>query len=175
MEYTNFRPDLIEASNTNSTNAIKKWMFKLDKYESFSKSRLNSFTDILKCIVSILRYRYVRSKKTSSVILHLQQKGKLLDKILDDKLDSSLLDLKRVYLSDLEENITESDFKPTTEFQKNRKVESETTNLANQCDEIHEAFKHYYLFSNSFSRVKILASARFMCTTDTSMLPTSTL
>jgi len=38
------------------------------------------------------------------------------------------------------------------EIQKTRKVESETTNLANQCDEIHQAFKHCYLFSNSFNR-----------------------
>lgn len=59
--------------------------------------------------------------------------------------------MRRVYLSHLE-NIKESDFKPTTEFQKTRKVEFETTNLANQCDEIHEAFKHCYLFSNSFNR-----------------------
>lgn len=86
------------------------------------------------------------------VLLHLQQKGIFLDKILDDKIDSQLLSLRRVYLSDLEENITESDFKPTTEFQKTKKVEFETTNLANQCDEIHEAFKHCYLFSNSFNR-----------------------
>jgi hypothetical protein len=94
--------------------------------------------DLLKRITVVLRYRYVRCKKTSSVLLHLQQKGKLFDKIPDDKLDSQLLALRRVYLSDLEENIKESDFKPTTEFQKTRKVESETSNLANQCDEIHE-------------------------------------
>lgn len=152
VEYTNFRPDLIEASSTDSTNTIKNSMFKLDSFESFSKSGLNSCADLLKRITTVLRYRYVRSKKTSSVLLHLQQKGKFFDKIPDDKIDSQLLALRRVYLSDLEENIKESDFKPTTEFQKTRKVEFETTNLANQCDEIHEAFKHCYLFSNSFNR-----------------------
>ena len=122
VEYTNFRPDLIEASSTNSTNTIKNSMFKLDNYESLFKSGLTSCADLLKRIATVLRYRYVRSKKTSYVLLHLQQKGKFLDKI-----DSQLLALRRVYLFDLEENITKSDFNLTIEFQKTRKVEFETT------------------------------------------------
>lgn len=67
--------------------------------------------------------------------------------------------MRRVYLLDLEESITKSDFKPNTEFQKTRKVEFETTNLANQCDEIHEDFNHCYLFSNSFN-IKVVVERR---------------
>lgn len=52
----------------------------------------------------------------------------------------------------MEESITKSDFKPTIEFQKDRKAESETKKRVDQCDEIHEAYKHWYLFSSNFSR-----------------------
>lgn len=100
VQYTNFRLDLIEASSTDSTNIIKNSMLKLDNFESFSKSGLNSCANLLKCIATILRYFFLRSKKTSSVLLHLQQKGKFLNKIQDDKIDSQLFSLKRVYLSD---------------------------------------------------------------------------
>jgi hypothetical protein len=58
------------------------------------------------------------------VLLYLQQKVKLPNKIPDDKLDAQLLSLKRLYLSNLEESIVESDFKPAKDFQKARKVES---------------------------------------------------
>jgi len=63
VQYTNFRPDMIEASSTDSTNTIKNSMFKLDNFESFSKSGLNSCADLLKHIATVLRYHYVRSKK----------------------------------------------------------------------------------------------------------------
>ena len=45
-------------------------------------------------------------------------------------LDAHFLALRRVYLADLEESIVGSDFRPTTEFQKVKKVESETMKLA---------------------------------------------
>ena len=101
VEYKKFRPDLIEASSKNSPNTIKNSMFKQDNYESFATSGLNSCIDILERITTVLRYRYVRCKKTSFVLLYLQQKIKLLDKIPDDKLDCHLLALRRVYLSEL--------------------------------------------------------------------------
>ena len=90
--------------------------------------------------------------KTSYVLLYLHQRGKLPHKILDDKLDAQLLDLRRFYLKDLEESIVGSDFIPTTEFQKASKVEYQMVKLADKCDEIHEAFKYCYLFSISFRR-----------------------
>lgn len=80
LEYTNFKPDLIEASSTNSTNTINNSMFKMDNYESFSKSGLSSCAYLLKLIATVLRYRYVRSKKTSFVLLYLQQKVNFLIK-----------------------------------------------------------------------------------------------
>ena len=127
-------------------------MFKLDNYEIFSIFGLDSCIYFLKCITTVLRYHYARCKKTSSVLLYLQQKWKILDKIPDDKIDSHLLALRRVYLFELEENITKNDFKPTTKFHKARKIESETTKPVDQFDEIHEAFKNCYLFSSTFSR-----------------------
>ena len=105
---------MIEASSHDSPNMIKNSIFKLDNYESFATFGLNSCIDLLERITTVLRYCYVRCKKTSSVLLYLQQKGKLLDKIPDDKLDCHLLALRRVYLFELEEKIIESDFKPTT-------------------------------------------------------------
>ena len=62
--------------------------------------------------------------KTSYVLLYLHQRGKLPDKIPDDKFNAQLLNLRRVYLKDLEESIVGSDFIPTAEFQKVSKVES---------------------------------------------------
>jgi len=105
-------------------------MFNLDSYERFIKSGLKSCIDLLECITVVLKYRYLRCKQKSSVLLYLQQKGKLPNKILDDKLDDQLLALRRLYLSNLEESIVESDFKPATDFQKSRKVESQIVKLA---------------------------------------------
>jgi hypothetical protein len=152
VEYTKFRPDLIEALNKEFPNTIKNSMFKLESYESFNKSGLKSCIDLLERITVVLKYRYLRCKQTSSVLLYLHQKGKLPNKIPDEKLDAQLLALRRLYLSNLEENIVESDFKPATDFQKARKVESQTVKLADQCDEIHATFKQCYLFSSTFSR-----------------------
>ena len=152
VEYTKFRPDLIEASSNDLTDTIKSSKFKLDSYESFAKSGLKSCVDLLERITTVLKYHFLRHMKTSSVLLYLHQRGKLPDKIPDDKLDAHFLALRRVYLADLEESIIGSDFRPTTEFQKVKKVESETMKLADQCDEIHEAFKDSYLFSSSFNK-----------------------
>jgi hypothetical protein len=84
-------------------------MFKLDSYESFTKSSLKSCIDIFERIIVVLKYRDVICKKTSYVLLYLQQRGKLPDKIPDDKLDAYLLAFRRLYLSNLEESIVESD------------------------------------------------------------------
>ena len=67
--------------------------------------------------------------KTSFVLLYLNQRGKLPDKIADAKLDAQLPSLRRVYLKDLEESIVGSDFIPTAEFQKASKVESHMVKL----------------------------------------------
>ena len=152
VEYTKFRPDLIETSSKGLPESIINSNFELDSYESFTKSGLKNCVDLLERITNVLKYRYVRRKKTSSVLLYLQQKGKLFDKIPGDKMDAQLLALRRIYLNDLEESIAESDFKPTTEFVKAIKDESQIAKLADQCDEIHETFKDSYLFSSSFSR-----------------------
>jgi hypothetical protein len=124
----------------------------LDSYESFTKSGLKSCIDILERIIVVLKYLYVRCKKTSYVLLYLQQKGKLPDKIPDDKLDAQLLALRRLYLTDLEEIIVESDFNLQQIFKKLRNLNLKQVKLADQCDEIHAAFKHCYLFSSTFSR-----------------------
>jgi hypothetical protein len=93
----------------------------LDSFESFNESGLKSCVDLVQRITNVMKYRYVRCKKTSSVFLYLQQRGKLLDKIPDDKLEAQLLALRRVYLADLEQSIKESEFMPTTEFVKSQK------------------------------------------------------
>jgi hypothetical protein len=71
VEYTKFRPDLIEALNKEFPNTIQNSMFKLDSYESFIKSSLNSCIDILERISVVLKYRYLRCKQTSYVLLYL--------------------------------------------------------------------------------------------------------
>ena len=116
VEYTKFRPNLIEASSKDLTKTIKSSKFKLDSYESFAKSGLKSCVDLLEHITTILKYRFLRHKKTSCVLLYLYQRGKLPNKIPDDNLDAHFLALRRVYLADLEESIVGSDFKPTTKF-----------------------------------------------------------
>ena len=101
VDYTKFRPDLID-TNTEFPESIKKSQFKLDSFESFNESGLKSCDDLVQRITNVMKYRYVRCKKTSSVFLYLQQRGKLLDKIPDDKLEAQLLALRRVYLAELE-------------------------------------------------------------------------
>jgi len=150
VDYTKFRPDLID-TNTEFPESIKKSQFKLDSFESFNESGLKSCDDLVQRITNVMKYRYVRCKKTSSVFLYLQQRGKLLDKIPDDKLEAQLLALRRVYLAELEQSIKESEFMPTTEFVKSQKEDSQIEKLADQCDEIHENFKDSYLFSSSFT------------------------
>ena len=152
VEYTKFRPDLIEASSKDPPNTMKESMFKLNSYESFNKSGLKSCIDLLERITKVLKYRNVKKMKTSSVLLYLHQRGKLPHTIPENRIDAHIHALRRIYLKDLEENIASSGFTPTTEFKKTEKMETETVKLADNCDEIHESFKECYLFSSSFNR-----------------------
>ena len=152
MDYGKFRPDFIEASAKDLPNTIKDSMFKLDSFESFDKYGLSHCGDLLEHITNVLKYCILKCMKTSFVLLYLHKRGKLPDKILDDKLDAQLLDLRRVYLKYLEESIIGTDFIPTIEFQKASKVESQMVKLADKCDEIHEAFNDCYLFSSYLRR-----------------------
>ena len=154
MDYRKLRLDFIEASSKDLPNTIKDLMFKLDSFETFDKSVLNSCGDLLEHMNNVLKYRFIKCMKTSSVLLYLHQRGKLPDKIPDDKLVAQLLALRRVYLKYLEESIVGSDFIPTAEFQKASKVESHMVKLVDKCDKNHEAFKDYYLYSSS-SRINV--------------------
>ena len=87
VEYTKSRPYLIEASSKDPTNTIKSSKFKLDSYESFTKSSLKSCVDLLEHNTNVLKYYFVRHMKTSSMLLYLHQSGKLPNKMPDDKLD----------------------------------------------------------------------------------------
>jgi hypothetical protein len=98
VKYTKFKVDLIKTSSDDLLNSTKKKsMFKLDSYENFIKSNLKSCIDIFEHIIVILKYHYVRCKKASFMLIYLQQRCILSDKIPNDKLETQLLVLGKVY------------------------------------------------------------------------------